>query len=192
MSAIASPGSGIIYMKVGVHARETLEEIIARKTQEIRDEGYAMWGYGGGTCHPQTKVQPFVRDFVQQGHRIYLCMQAMRSKHNAEPVRAEEFSADKINWSKIPKGINVRGSQYALVIKALRQESFRLPLEHTVVAIGDKKGRSGDRYIAGRVDKACLIVNEGEPPVGPGSEGIEISLVAELAEPYAVFLRNPK
>ena len=52
MSAIAAPGSGIIYMKVGVHARETLEEIIARKTQEIRDEGFAMWGYGGG-CHPQ-------------------------------------------------------------------------------------------------------------------------------------------
>jgi hypothetical protein len=36
-------------MKVGTHAQESLEDIIARKSKEIDDAGYAMWGYGGKT-----------------------------------------------------------------------------------------------------------------------------------------------
>ena len=58
MSKIIEPGSGLLYMKVGTHARETLEDIIRRKTKEIEDTGYAFWGYGGNTCHPRTMVQP--------------------------------------------------------------------------------------------------------------------------------------
>jgi len=53
MSSILSPGQGVLYMKVGTHAQEPLEEIIKRKTKEIEDAGYAMWGYGGSTCPTQ-------------------------------------------------------------------------------------------------------------------------------------------
>ena len=59
MNAPYRPGDGILFMKVGVHARESLEDIIERKDKEIRDAGYALWGYGGSTCHPSTMVQPF-------------------------------------------------------------------------------------------------------------------------------------
>ena len=55
MSDIIRPGVGILFMKVGTHAQETLADIIA-KDQEIEDTGYAMWGYGGNTCHPRTMV----------------------------------------------------------------------------------------------------------------------------------------
>ena len=37
MSEIIHPGAGLLYMKVGTHAREGLEEIIARKRKEIDD-----------------------------------------------------------------------------------------------------------------------------------------------------------
>jgi hypothetical protein len=189
MTVVLKPGQGLLYMKVGTHAQESLDAILARKTKEIEDAGYALWGYGGSTCHPQTMVQPFVRSFEQQGQVIYLCMQPMESNHFAEPLRAEEYSIDGVNWQDIPLAINVLGSRYALAIKQLRKEEFDLPLEKTRVALGNSMGAHGDRYIAGRVDKACLEITEhiDTPVVGPK---VHIGLVAEIVKPYAVYVRN--
>lgn len=188
MSDILEPGSGIIFMKVGTHAKETLEAIIARKRKEIDDAGFALWGYGGSTCHPQSMVQPFAKAFQKQDKTIYLCMREMESKHFAEPLRAEQSSPDGIEWSDIPAPVNVLGSRYALVIKSLRSETLELPLSQTRVAVGPSRGKDGDRYIAGQVDKACLeiVAASGDPSLGK----VPISLVAELASPFAVFLRN--
>jgi hypothetical protein len=205
MSEIIRPGAGILLMKVGTHAQEPLEEIIARKTKEIEDAGYALWGYGGNTCHPQTMVQPFAKAFEQRGKTIYLCMQEMDSKHFAEKVRADQCSVDGITWKDIPAPINVLGSRYALAIKSLRKEEFDLPLAQAQVAIGPSQGRTGDKYISGRVDKACFeIVAPAAKTVVPAVEAIapaavkavesnstmKINLVAELIAPYAVYLRN--
>jgi len=191
MTDIVRPGSGIIFMKVGTHAQESLADIIARKTKEIEDAGFALWGYGGSTCHPQTMVQPFAKTFEQQGKAIYLCMEEMESKHFADPVRADQFSADGMKWTDIPSAINVLGSRYALAIKGLRREEFDLPLARTRVAIGNSLGRAGDVYIAGRVDKACLEVDaKGHPGSPEPGRSIHIALVAELVSPYAVYVRN--
>src|SRR6266496_843532 len=147
MSEIVKPGQGLIYMKVGTHAQEPLEDIIARKTKEIEEAGLAFWGYGGSTCHPQTMVQPFARKYEHQGGVIYLCMQPMESKHFAPQIQAEEYSVDGIQWERIPKGVKVLGSRYALLIRRLRPESFELPLERTRVAIGNSMGANGSKYI---------------------------------------------
>jgi hypothetical protein len=189
MSDIIRPGAGVLIMKVGTHAQETLADIIARKTKEIEDAGYALWGYGGNTCHPQTMVQPFARSYEQRGHTIYLCMQEMTSKHFAEPLRADEYSVDGVNWKMIPNAINVLGSRYALAIKGLRQEEFELPLAQTRVAVGASQGRPGDQYISGRVDKACLEVVTNVAN-SPDALVMKINLVAELLPPYAVYVRN--
>lgn len=178
------PGDSILYMKVGTHAQEELGEILSRKRKEIAREGYAMWGYGGNTCHPTSMVQPFARAAVTP---IVLCMEPMQSHHRAEPLRAEEFSIDGLRWNPVPGGINVLGSRYALCIRSLEKVSETLNLADTRVAIGNSKGRAGDRYVRGRVDKACLEV------VDTGSEGshtAQIGVVAEIVEPYAVLLRN--
>lgn len=189
MTDIVHPGAGILFMKVGTHAREPLPEIIARKRQEIEDAGYALWGYGGNTCHPLASVQPFARDFIRRDGVIYLVMHPMESKHFAIPDRAHEFSADGVHWEDVPPPINVRGSRYALAIDSLDEDDFELPLGQTRVAIGNSRGRRGDRYIKGRVDKACLEV------VDDASENVEsppmhIGLVARLVEPYAVLLKT--
>jgi hypothetical protein len=189
MSEIVRPGTGIVFMKVGTHAREPLREIIARKRKEIDDAGHALWGYGGNTCHPLTSVQPFARDFVQREGVIYLVMQPMESSHFAIPDRAEEFSADGSHWEPIPSAINVRGSRYALAIDSLDEEEFELDLGRTRVAIGNSLGRRGDRYIRGRVDKACLEVIDESPDVDEAPP-IHIGLVARIVEPYAVLLRT--
>lgn len=189
MGNIITPGQGVLYMKVGTHAQESLEDIIKRKTQEIEQTGYGLWGYGGSTCHPQTMVQPFAKGYARQGGRIYLAMEPMESKHFAEPIRADELSIDGLHWVAIPKVINVRGSRYALVIKDLRREEFKLPLDRTAVALGNSLGVPGGKYISGRVDKACLTISDNDDNRGP-ARTVQIGLIAEIVEPYAVFVRN--
>jgi hypothetical protein len=191
VSEILKPGNGILYMKVGTHAQESLEDIFVRKSREIEKAGLAFWGYGGNTCHPQTMVQPFARQYEQKGGVIYLCMQPMNSKHFATQVAADEYSVDGINWQPVPEHIKVLGSRYALVIKNLRKHEFELPLAQTRVAIGNSMGVIGSEYIAGRVDKACLeIVSDDASPEQQQVSRVQIGLVAELVEPYAVYLRN--
>jgi hypothetical protein len=193
MTNILSPGSGVLYMKVGTHANESLADIVARKQEEIDKAGYALWGYGGNTCHPSTMVQPFARDFELRGEAIHLVMQPMQSNHFAVTLRAEEMSADGLSWQPIPEPINVLGSRFALAIEDLEEATFGLPLGHTRVAAGNNRGRPGDRYIKGRVDKAVLEVVSDEDAGLPDADDATIApigLVAKLVPPYAVFVRG--
>jgi hypothetical protein len=188
VTEIIRPGAGIIFMKVGTHARETLADIIERKRREIQEAGFALWGYGGNTCHPINSVQPFARAFERRSGAIYLCMEPMDSSHFAIPNRASEYSVNGLKWEKIPEAINVLGSRYALAIRELRSEEFELPLERTRVAIGMSAGRIGSRYVSGRVDKACLEVADDEPI--DVERRAHIGLTARLVEPYAVLVRD--
>lgn len=191
MNDIIRPGAGVLFMKVGTHAKETLESILARKTREIEDAGFALWGYGGNTCHPQTMVQPFAKTFEERGQSIYLCMEEMNSKHFAEQERAQQFSADGVNWKDIHPKINVLGSRYALAIRSLHRAELHLPLAQTRVAVGSSEGRNGENYIKGRVDKACLeVMASPDNKIAEQARIIPINLTAELIAPYAVYLRN--
>jgi len=187
MSDIIYPGAGVLYMKVGTHAKEGLAEIIARKREEIDKAGFAMWGYGGSTCYPTSMVQPFARAFAEKKQPIHLVMHKMNSRHYAEQVRAARFSADGQKWETIPEAINVLGSRYALMIKDLREHEDELDLGATRVAVGRNEGRLGSRYVQGQADKACLLVTEPEL-VNAEHKKVKIDLVAELIDPYAVFL----
>lgn len=191
MTDLARSGSGILFMKVGTHAQEELEEIIERKRKEISDVGYAMWGYGGNTCHPTTMVQPFAQEYASvSAEPMLLCMQPMSSSHFAEQLRADEYSVDGLSWQEVPSAINVLGSRYALCIRSLTEVDEQLPLDRTRVAVGNSKGRPGNQYVQGRVDKACLEILDDYGESDPASAPVRIGLAAELVEPYAVFLRN--
>jgi len=120
---------------------------------------------------------------------IYLCMEPMQSKHIAPPVRATEYSEDGINWQTVPDAINAVGSRYALKIKNLHPAEFWLDLANTRVAVGNSTGKIGSKYIAGRVDKACLEAISDPVTSSVATVGARIGLVAELLNPYAVFLR---
>jgi hypothetical protein len=136
-------------------------------------------------------VQPFAESFAAQGKPIHLVMHQMTPRHFAEPLRADQYSADNSTWTDVPRPINVLGSRYALVIKSLERCEMKLPLDQTRVPVGKSMGRIGSRYLRGQVDKACLeviekpeLMNEGDP------RDIEIDLVAEVEQPYAVYLRS--
>lgn len=177
------PGEDILYMKVGVHAGETLADILERKRREISDVGFAMWGYGGNSCYP-----PRVREFAAEAPGpIKLVMQEIESNHFAKPDRAQSYSPDGKTWLDVPEGINVLGSRYALCISSLDDVDSILDLSATRVAVGLSRGKAGSDYIRGRVDKACLNV---VAPSDDRASAIKISLVAPLTSPYAVFLRD--
>jgi hypothetical protein len=181
-------GESFIYMKVGVHAKEPLQDIIARKRLEIANAGVAFWGYGGNTCHPLTAVQPFVKDVTQHGTAVRLLMEEIDSHHYAEPVRADSYSVNGIDWVKVPKPINVRGSRYALVLESLDEVDLAISLSDTKVGIGRLTGNQGSSYVKGRVDKACLVFSPVEQKSGE-AESISLKLAARLAAPYAVLLK---
>jgi hypothetical protein len=192
MNNLIRPGIAVLYMKVGNHARESLEDIIVRKNKEIADCGYTFWGYGGNTCHPETMVQPFAKSFEKRGETVHLFMEPMNSSHFAEPLVAREYSIDGLKWRPIPSAIEVRGSRFALAIKKLNKADFELPLHQTVVAVGNSSGRRGDLYVKGRVDKACLEIKDD--PATPNIEqpSKHIGLTAELVEPFAVYLKEKR
>ena len=184
MTGSISEGDAILYMKVGTHADEDLASIIKRKRQEIQDAGFSLWGYGGNTCHPTTMVQPFADAAANAGKPIRLVMQRVNSRHFIQS-QAKRYSADGVTWQPIPTGILVTGSRHALCLKSLEEADFDLRLPDTRVAHGPSKGRAGDKYIKGHVDKACLEV---VAPTLEDATPIHISLIAELQAPYAVLL----
>ncbi len=188
-----SRGSGLIFMKVGTHAREPLEQIIERKRRELNRAGKIFWGYGGTTCHPTRTVRPFAAAHAEVGRTVTLVMQKMTSRQFAEPDLAKEYSQDGVNWRPIPRGIEVRGSRYAMVLGSLEDENVLLDLDALRVWDGRCRGNLASQYLRGHVDKACLEVLENPFLTQDGRaldrRHVAIGLTALVVEPYAVFLR---
>ncbi len=178
----------IVFMKVGRHAGETFEQILERKQREYDAAGRIFWGYGGGTMHPITRVQPFARMRVEHGKGISIVMQEIVSRHPDTEVVATEYSRDGVHWEAIPKGISVRGSRYALVLNEIKHGELNLNLAEYEVAAGPSEGASAEGYIHGRVDKGCL--RRTRTIEAPNEEDlIKVHFAAHLEEPYAVILR---
>lgn len=185
MTSLLKPGDPFLYMKVGVHANESLKDIIERKRAEIKQAGVAFWGYGGSSCHPLNAVQPFVKQVTDKGITVRLFMQEITSRHYAEG-EAKQYSADGKTYLPVPKGIKVLGSRYALVLSSLDQVDLQISLTQTTVGVGRLLGSSGSAYIRGHVDKACLVF---DPSADEAGNTIQLRLAGNMAAPYAVVLK---
>ena len=182
--------AGLIFMKVGLHAQESIEDIVNRKQREFEETGSIFWGYGGNTCHPLTMVQPFAKEVERSGNQVLIVMQKMNSRHAAPPEIAKQYSDDGVNWQPIPKGIEVRGSRYALILDELRVEEFELDLGELQVGVGPSRGRKADKYLIGQADKGCFFYKPRELPVPQDQQVVKpIELVARVKKPYAVLLK---
>ncbi len=149
-----------LFMKVGNHAGETWDEILARKQKEYEKTGMIFWGYGGNACHPISRVQPFARLAIREQGKILLVMEPINSNADPDIVPAKEFSRDGVLWEPIPKGINVLGSRYAFVLGEIRPGELEVRLNSLEVAIGPSAGKAAETYLQGRTDKGCLVKSE--------------------------------
>lgn len=79
------PPDAFIYMKVGPHGGETLEEILNRKSHELEKAGKIFWSYGGdhgGPLHPKTQVQPFAQEWSKKQGSVYVLMECLNSRNS--------------------------------------------------------------------------------------------------------------
>ncbi len=185
---LEAPPADFVFMKVGSHAGETFEQILERKNREFQDTGRIFWGYGGTACHPLQQVQPFAKDVASKRGSIYLLMEPIHSTADPDLLPATEYSDDGVNWQPIPKGINVTGSRYALILDEIVPGQLEIATEEFVVGIGPSRGKFGSEYLQGRIDKACLT--RSEKRAAEASKGQKkIGYMAKLLDPYAVMLK---
>ena len=178
-----------IFMKVGNHAGETFEKILDRKRKEYETTGMTFWGYGGASCHPVKQVRPFALTHLKKRGSIYLLMNFVKSNYDQDTMSAREYSKDGITWEPIPKGINVTGSKYAIVLDEIVPTDLVININEYKVGIGPSRDKTAAEYLKGRTDKACLMYDpfstiEDEKPIER-----KIDFAAKMQDPFAVLLR---
>lgn len=180
--------NNIIVMKYGFHVQETVDDIMKRKTKEMQDLGQLFWGYGGSICNPITQVQPFLEENSRRGESTYLLLIRTSSDYHAVGSVAKFYSRDKVEWKKIPDGINVIGSKFALVCEDLTPMRFLLNLSQYKIAVGKSKNKLLKDYFRGRVDKACArkMVND----FCDDNNLVEVTWIAKVID--AVFVKGDK
>lgn len=179
--------AAFVLMKAGFHGEEDLDEIVKRKTMEIRSQGFTFWGYGGSACHPIRQIQPFATRVSQP--RVFLSPTVSRPRIAA--TIATSYSADGRSWLPIGKNIVVTSSRYALVIGELSVECSEVDLASYTIAIGPSAGKAASSYLRGRCDKACLRWRERlDPFLEQAKAPLAIAFSASLKPPYAVLLQN--
>ena len=175
----------IVIMKYGVHAKENVHDIILRKKQEYQNCGLMFWGYNGVLCNPVTQIQPFLEENKLRGEETYLLLVRTYSDYNGEGYVGKEFSYDKSQWRKLPEGIKVIGSKYAVVCGELVECNIQLVLNDYEVAIGMSKNKPLHEYMRGRVDKACACLRE-KSNIELGKK-VQVSYFSKILE--AAFIR---
>ena len=192
-----------IFMKVGPHGGECLEQILKRKQREFEKERMIFWSYGEkGPLHPTKQVQPFVERWIKELGSVEVLMEEIKTRRQSGPPAgtAKSYSVEnnKEGTESIPKGIKT-GTGHALVLAEIRKEPFDLDLRGYKVGIGDKCGRNAAEYLAFRgmkeqtgrprgADKACLV-KAGSSYDGPSASKakVHIKYRATLLCPNAVF-----
>ena len=185
-------GQCLLYMKVGTHAQESLDHIIARKRKEIEDAGFAH--FGDTEEHlliPRRNGSAVCKRLRARGGTIYLCMEEMDSNHLACRSPPMNTSADGVVWDAHSSGNHSSGFAIRISNQGSATLGIRIAADD-IRARSDRKSRGtiGAKYIAGRVDKACLEVTELPAPAAETRSVKKIGLVARIVDPYAVYLRN--
>ena len=172
----------IIVMKVGPHSNMSLDEIIDSKNNEEILNNVHYWGYSGVFCRPK-QVQEFCKKSVLNNHTPKLILIETKSSYNSDIGFINEYSVDNINYIKFKNPVQLQGAQFSFVTKNLRKYD-KFKLDDFVVVGGKNNGKPLSKHLVYRVNKCFGKYNSN-------SNSTELSvLVADLVEPYAVWLKE--
>jgi len=174
--------SAAILMKVGFHAGEEWNEIIARKQGEISSAGVTLWGYGGSACHPLRQVKPFAH---QCEGDVAVTMLWTKSRPLSPSRIADEMSVDGEHWQPVPPTVRITGSKWALVLDQLDACEETIDLGAYEISVGPSAGKPASEYLRGQSDKACVRRSAVQTEPDPRT----VVARGRLAKPWAVFLR---
>jgi hypothetical protein len=178
-----------VWCIAGPHIDETLVDIVNRKRRDIERFGWCLWAYGGtGNAHPETEIRRLANGYVER-QALQLLMPDTGTKYPDNGVPFTGYQHGRSDESVgIPDGMSpVTGGQssWAFWITSLDWS------DDTVVDVAGYTApyaRRGPQvlpdYLEGSHGRACAARGAA---AGGGLEG-RVHIVAELVEPYAVFL----
>lgn len=168
----------IIVMKVGPHSDMSLDEIIDSKNKEEIGNGVHYWGYSGVFCRPKQ-----VQEFCKNSSSPKLVLIETKSSYSSSIGFINEYSEDNINFKKFKSPVQLQGAQFSFVAKNIRKyNGFKL--DDFVVVSGKNDGKPLSSHLKFKVNK-CFAKYKGN------SNDKEINvLIADLVEPYAVWLKE--
>ena len=172
----------IIVMKVGPHSDMSLDEIIESKNKEEILNNVHYWGYSGVFCRPK-QVQEFCQNSVLNNHAPKLVLIETKSSYSSDIGFINEYSADNINFEKFKNPVQLQGAQFSFVTKNLRKYD-KFKLDDFVVVGGKNNDKPLSKHLVFRVNK-CF----GKYVGNSNSNELNV-LIADLVEPYAVWLRE--
>lgn len=172
----------IIVMKVGPHSDMCLDEIIESKNKEEILNNVHYWGYSGVFCRPK-QAQEFCKNSVLNNHVPKLILIETKSSYSSDIGVINEYSVDNLNYEKFKNPVQLQGAQFSFVTKNLRKYD-KFKLNDFIVVGGKNDGKPLNKHLVFRVNK-CFGKYVGN---GNGNE-LHV-LIADLTEPYAVWLKE--
>jgi hypothetical protein len=180
--------NNIIYLPGGVHANEEINSIVERKIKEINKNGFMFFGYNGTLLHPNSQVVPFGKKNHKNNNKTYVLISAIKKDYQKFVIKAKDYTINRVEWFDIPENINVLGSKYALVCSNIKPCSFDIDLNDYVIARGKHKNERFAEVYSTRLDSVCAHYNpENKKEIN--KKIVHIDYIAELTEPYGVFVR---
>lgn len=107
----------IVYMSVGSHLNETLEEIVERKNNEIRDYEKSLWAFSSGISETVFRL---CNEQYQKGEDIYCVMiNSGRETKTKDGKYAKYYEGSNKEIIEIPSKMKVsfaKKGDYALLV----------------------------------------------------------------------------
>lgn len=167
---------------IGWHAGESVEDIVARKRDDIKKVGRTIWLY--------HSWKATIRD-VQQFGRTFPNPAVVFLKGSAFPAstasQAREMSENRERWEPLPQRLGkVTGRLPAggLVIGELDSAATQIDLWGYVEYPATRPLR-----LQRGASTACVAPSKDGPSAGMKSRYRDVAAIGRLVAPYGVFLR---
>ena len=172
-------------MKIGPFSGFSLQEIIDIKLNEEKKIGKFFLGYAGVFCHPK-RVKEFIELAKSDGERVYVLFIKTQSNFNSPIQRLSKYSRDNQTWQPLPREVLLVGSKFSIVGKGIKETDFEINLSDYQSILGKVPGKTLDKYLQWRCDKACAVY---KPETSSVKKNAKISYVCELTDDGVVYVK---
>ena len=179
-----------VWCIAGPHIGETLVDIVERKRRDVERFGWCLWAYGGtGNAHPETEVRRLARDYALDGPLPLL----MPDTGERYPDDGAPFGGYRLcrtgSVVPLPVGMSpVTGgrSSWAFWLTSLAWSAdATIDVSRYVAPYTGKGVQPLTTYLKVSHGRACAALGS-HTASGPTERRVDV--VAELTDPYAVFL----
>ncbi|MEG2482113.1 MAG: hypothetical protein RSA80_01565 [Lachnospiraceae bacterium] len=179
----------IIYISVGSHFKETLNEIIDRKNGEIRDFKKSLWAFNSGIS--KTVFELCNKQYGEDEYAYCVMINTGKEIKTENGKEAKYYEGLNGEIIEIPEGMKVTFAQngaYALMV----EEYYKI-IGDNVLCTKEYDYENYDKYIRGF---GLLNKKDSDIKLQKGIKAClpkEVSYIAKLKKPFLVriFSENP-